>query len=98
MNPVPPELFPLPRWLPVHPDKLYCHTRYIYLAIAYLYGRRFRVELPETAALRSELSYAQADFGASRHRLAPSAVYVRPTAMLRRVYDLMHAAARPIPA
>ena len=41
INPFPPELFLLPRQLPVHPDRLYCHTRNIYQAIAYLYGRRF---------------------------------------------------------
>src|SRR5262249_30911702 len=42
VNPIPPELFLLPDWLPVHPNNYYCHTRYIYLAISYLYGRRFR--------------------------------------------------------
>src|SRR5262249_45848748 len=41
MNPCPPELFLLPARFPVHPDHLYCHTRYIYLAISFLYGARF---------------------------------------------------------
>ena len=45
VNPIPPELFLLPEWLPLHPDNYYCHTRYIYLGIAYLYGRRFRADL-----------------------------------------------------
>ena len=44
VNPFPPELFILPQWLPIHPVHYYCHTRYIYLAIAYLYGRRFRID------------------------------------------------------
>ena len=56
INPFPPELFLLPRQLPVHPDRLYCHTRNIYQAIAYLYGRRFRADLgPLTALLAAEL-------------------------------------------
>jgi 2,3-oxidosqualene cyclase len=100
MNPVPPELFLAPRWLPVHPDKLYCHTRYIYLGIAYLYGRKFRVELPETVDLRRELyrlPYESVDFASYRHRLAPSDVYVPPSAMLRRAYDVLTAADRLCP-
>lgn len=100
MNPVPPELFLAPRWLPVHPDKLYCHTRYIYLGIAYLYGRRFRVELPETADLRRELyrePYDRVDFASYRHQLSPSDVFAPPTAMLRRTYDLLRIADRLCP-
>src|SRR4051794_4260020 len=45
MNPCPPELFLLPPGAPVHPNQLYCHTRYIYLAICFLYGIRFRADL-----------------------------------------------------
>jgi 2,3-oxidosqualene cyclase len=98
MNPVPPELFLLPRWLPFHPDKLYCHTRYIYLGMAYLYGRRFRGELTgEVEKLRRELyhsPYEEIDFGGQRHRLAPSDIYVRPSAILRTAFNLLDAIER----
>src|SRR5438105_2664589 len=33
INPCPPELFMLPKWLPFHPSRFYCHTRNIYLAM-----------------------------------------------------------------
>ena len=101
MHGIPPELFLLPRWFPAHPDNLYCHTRYIYLGMAYLAGREFRVELPETAELREELyatSYAQVDFAAFRNRLSPTDVYVQPTPLLRRVFGLLRFAARLSPA
>jgi squalene/oxidosqualene cyclase-like protein len=101
MNRIPPELFLLPRWFPAHPDKLYCHTRYIYLGMAYLAGREFRVELPETAQLREELyatPYAQVDFAASRNHLSPSDVYVQPTPLLRRMFGLLRWGARLSPA
>src|SRR5262249_8610292 len=56
MNPFPPELFLLPRNAPVHPNQLYCHTRYIYLAICFLYGSRFSADLgPIAQELRQEL-------------------------------------------
>jgi 2,3-oxidosqualene cyclase len=96
LNSVPPELFLLPEWLPFHPRRYYCHTRQIYLAIAYLYGLRFRAVLPEGLrdSLRQELygeDYARIDFARLRHALAPSDVYVPITPLLRGVYDLLAA-------
>ena len=38
VSPTPPDLFLLPRWLPVHPSRWYCHTRAIYVAMACLQG------------------------------------------------------------
>jgi lanosterol synthase len=93
MNPVPPELFLLPRALPFHPHNYYCHTRYIYLGIASLYGLRYRASLgPLRDALRRELydvPYEAIDFARHRHDLAATDLYVRPGAALRRGYDLL---------
>jgi lanosterol synthase len=90
MNPVPPELFLMPDALPFHPNRFYCHTRYIYLGIAYLYGRRFRRDLgPITHELRGELydePYDRIDFSKHRDDLAPSDTFVRPSAVLRAAY------------
>jgi len=98
MNPIPPELFLLPRWLPFHPNTLYCHTRYIYLAMAYLYGRRFRGAFTrEIEQLRQELyssPYGEIDFAAQRHRFAISDVYVRPNALLRMAFNFLNAMER----
>ncbi len=94
INPFPPELFTLPEWLPIHPNHYYCHTRYIYLGIAYLYGRRFRADLGPsiTAELRHELyglPYEAIDFSQHRHDLSESDLFVRPGAALRAAYDAM---------
>ena len=43
VGPLPPELFTLPDWMPFHPRRWYCHTRYIYLGMSYLSGRGFSV-------------------------------------------------------
>ncbi len=45
INPLSPETVLLPRWVPVHPDRLYVHTRLIYFALSCLYARRVRFDL-----------------------------------------------------
>ena len=29
---------------PIHPGRMWCHTRLVYLPMGYLYGRRFQAE------------------------------------------------------
>ncbi len=95
MNPFLPEMFLLPRWSPVHPNHLYCHTRYIYLGISYLYGARLRGDLgPITGELRNELysvPYETIDFTAHRHDIAPTDLYVAPSRALRIGWNVMAA-------
>jgi squalene/oxidosqualene cyclase-like protein len=40
LHPVLPELWLLPEALPIHPSRLWCHCRQVYLPMAWLYGRR----------------------------------------------------------
>ncbi|XVE78770.1 hypothetical protein DITRI_Ditri14bG0004600 [Diplodiscus trichospermus] len=40
-NPMPPELWLLPKFLPIHPGKMLCHGRLVYMPMSYLYGKRF---------------------------------------------------------
>ena len=92
VNPILPELWSLPRWLPLHPSNWYCHARLIYLALAAIYPRRFQAPVtPLIAALREELfpdGFAQVDFVAARGRLRDGDLYTRPTAGLRAAYAL----------
>jgi squalene/oxidosqualene cyclase-like protein len=94
LNPCPPELFLLPHWLPGAPTRLYCHTRYIYLGIAYLVGSGFQADLgPIAEALRRELygdAGAAHDAACHRHDLATSDAYVRPGRGLVLAYDAAH--------
>lgn len=56
MHAVLPELYLLPDHLPVHPSKLWCHTRMVYLPMAYLCGIKFCVfENELIKELRTEL-------------------------------------------
>ena len=93
VHPLIPELFLLPRWLPMHPLRYYCHTRYIYLAIAFLSGIRFCADLgPLKDQLRSELygmPYDEIEFSRYRDVIAKSDLYVQPSALLRCGYRML---------
>ena len=56
--PVPPEMWLLPQWFPLHPGRFWCHCRMVYLPMCWLYARRFAFKAaddPVTADLRKEL-------------------------------------------
>ena len=62
LNPIPPECWLLPYWLPMHPGRFWCHCRMVYLPMSYLYGIRATGKPTAlTAALKSEL-YAEASY------------------------------------
>ena len=51
-----PEMWLFPKWLPIHPSRYWCHSRMVYLPMAYCYAHR--IKAPENAlilSLRAEL-------------------------------------------
>lgn len=51
-----PEMWLFPKWLPVHPSKYWCHSRMVYLPMAYCYAHR--IQVPENdliLSLRKEI-------------------------------------------
>ena len=92
VNAVLPELWSLPRRIPLHPSNWYCHTRLIYMAMAAIYARRFQTPVtPEIVSLREELfpeGFAGADFPAARNRLREADLYARPSVWLRTGYGI----------
>ncbi|KAI9511568.1 terpene synthase [Russula earlei] len=73
-NPIPPELWLLPKWLPFHPSRWWIHTRTVYVPMSYLYGVRFKAaEDPLILALREELytqPYDSIDWPAQRNNIS----------------------------
>lgn len=56
LNPLPPELWLLPYWVPLHPGRWWCHCRVVYLPMGYVYGRKGTAVLdPLILSLRTEL-------------------------------------------
>ncbi|MEM1030859.1 MAG: prenyltransferase/squalene oxidase repeat-containing protein [Myxococcota bacterium] len=97
VNPVLPEVWSLPSWLPLHPSNYYCHTRLIYLGMACLYGETFPVGAGFGAenmvtALRGELypqGYDGVDFGRARHELREAEIFTPPGRALKLAYDAL---------
>ncbi|MCC6808019.1 MAG: terpene cyclase/mutase family protein [Deltaproteobacteria bacterium] len=87
INPVLPELWLAPTWLPVHPSLMWCHARVVYLPMSYLYGRRWRVEeTPLLAEIRDEIHdrpYATIDWQRARGTVHPNDLYTPHSPVLR---------------
>lgn len=78
-NPLPPEIWLLPYILPVHPGRMWCHCRMVYLPMSYLYGKRFVGPLtPTVLSLRKELytvPYHEIDWNQARNLCAKEDLY-----------------------
>jgi lanosterol synthase len=92
VNPVLPELWGMPRALPIHPSRYYCHTRLIYLSMATLYGARFTAPETElTHELRAELfpgGFASIDWNQARKTLRAEDLYEPPGNVLKAAYEV----------
>ncbi|KAG0149788.1 hypothetical protein CROQUDRAFT_653055 [Cronartium quercuum f. sp. fusiforme G11] len=56
VNPIPPEFWLLPDFIPFHPWRWWVHSRQVYLAMSYLWGKRVKADLnPLLNSLRQEL-------------------------------------------
>ncbi|XP_010048521.2 cycloartenol synthase [Eucalyptus grandis] len=78
-NPLPPEIWLLPHFLPIHPGRFWCHCRMVYLPMSYLYGKRFVGRINSTVlSLRRELYttyYHQIDWDKARNLCAKEDLY-----------------------
>lgn len=90
VQPILPELWLLPDASPMHPSRLYCHMRLIYLGLSYLYGTRFVA--PSDAiveALRAELypsGYDLREFEAHRDDIAATDLFEAPPPGLQTAF------------
>lgn len=89
LNPIPPELWLVPYRLPIHPGRMWCHCRQVYLPASYLYGVRAQVPLEDDLReLRTELydrPWADIDFAGHRDTLCEADSYTPPSPLLRLV-------------
>ncbi|MFI5887764.1 terpene cyclase/mutase family protein [Streptomyces sp. NPDC051554] len=95
IHPLTPEMWLLPRWAPMHPRRLWCHARQVYLPMAWLYGRRAAMPADDLIRqLRTELytePYECVDWAGHRSTVAPSDEYRPLTGEFRLVSKLLAA-------
>ena len=102
VTPVPPELYLLPKWVPVQPINISGYVRIVYLPMAYFYGRRWQAPLdPLLKELRSELfpqGFDQIDWPKHRADLAPTDHIVPESLFVRIAMPLVRQLEKFIPA
>ena len=93
INPVPPELWLLPNWVPFHPGRWWIHIRQVFLPMSYLYSlRRSRPADELTLALREELythSYDKIKFSAHKNTVSPADMFHPHSLLLDRLNEVL---------
>ncbi|CAG7969458.1 unnamed protein product [Penicillium nalgiovense] len=90
VNPIPPEAWLLPDWVPLAPWRWWVHIRQVFLPMSWIWSKRWTA--PETdviRALRRELfvqSWESVDWAAHRNNIAPTDNY-HPKTLARRAED-----------
>ncbi|KAF6167348.1 hypothetical protein GIB67_043209 [Kingdonia uniflora] len=99
-NPMPPEIWLLPYFVPIHPGRMWCHCRMVYLPMSYLYGRRFVGAISSTVlSLRRELyvePYHQIDWDKARNLCAKEDLYYPHPLIQDILWGCLHKVGEPL--
>ncbi|KAJ4833618.1 hypothetical protein Tsubulata_050985 [Turnera subulata] len=99
-NPMPPEFWILPSFLPIHPAKMWCYCRSVYMPMSYLYGKRYVAPItPLVLKLREELytqPYNTINWKNTRHMCAPEDIYYPHSLIQDLMWDSLYIATEPL--
>ncbi|XP_030969509.1 beta-amyrin synthase-like [Quercus lobata] len=99
-NPMPPEFWLLPSYLPMYPAKMWIYCRLVYLPFSYLYGRRFVGPItPLILQLREELytqPYSEVNWAKARHQCAKEDIYYPHPLIQDLLWDSLYILTEPI--
>nr|XP_043635331.1 lupeol synthase-like isoform X1 [Erigeron canadensis] len=99
-NPMPPEFWLLPNIFPIHPGKMMCYGRVVYMPMSYLYAKRFVGRITGLVeALRQELytnPYHEIDWNKARNTCAKEDLYYPHPFVQDMVWGVLHHIAEPI--
>jgi lanosterol synthase len=74
-----PELWILPKWIPIHPGRYWCHNRMVYLPMSYAYGHQITTPLtPLLEEIRTEIyteSYDSIDWKKARRKACEADIF-----------------------
>ncbi|KAK9281096.1 hypothetical protein L1049_003989 [Liquidambar formosana] len=99
-NPMPPEFWVLPSFLPMHPAKMWCYCRMVYMPMSYLYGKRFVGPItPLILELREELfnqPYNEINWKKVRHVCAKEDIYYPHPLIQDFLWDSLYICTEPL--
>ncbi|KAM3271289.1 hypothetical protein ACQJBY_041832 [Aegilops geniculata] len=99
-NPLPPELWMMPYFLPIHPGRMWCNCRLVYLPMSYLYGKRFVGATTSIVLdLRKELydvPYNEIDWDKARNRCAKEDLYYPHSSLQNVIWDTLKKIGEPV--
>ncbi|KAJ0802528.1 Beta-amyrin synthase 1 [Helianthus annuus] len=99
-NPMPPEFWILPSFLPMHPAKMWCYCRMVYMPMSYLYGKRFVGPItPLILQLREELyaqPYEEIKWRSIRHLCAKEDLYYPHPLLQDLMWDSLYILTEPL--
>lgn len=99
VKPLPPEFWLLPSYLPMHPAKMLCYCRLVYIPLSYLYGKRFVMKTtPLLLELKDELytqPFDQIKWSSARHLCAKEDLYFPPPFLQELLWDSLYLFVEP---
>ncbi|KAM3320932.1 hypothetical protein P3S67_008134 [Capsicum chacoense] len=99
-NPMPPEFWLLPSFLPMGPAKMWCHCRMVYMPMSYLYGKRFVGPITTLILkLREELydqPYNEINWKKVRHLCAKEDLYCPHPWIQDLMWDSLYICTEPL--
>ncbi|XP_024182263.1 beta-amyrin synthase [Rosa chinensis] len=99
-NPIPPEFWTIPSFLPMHPAKMWCYSRTSYMPMSYLYGKRFVGPItPLILQLRDELfiqPYTEINWKEVRHLCAKEDIYYPHPWIQDLLWDTLYISTEPL--
>ncbi|CAI9787998.1 unnamed protein product [Fraxinus pennsylvanica] len=99
-NPLPPEFWLFPSFLPFHPAKMWCYCRTAYMPMSYLYGKRYHGPLTDLVlSLRQEIyvkPYNQIEWNKARHDCCKDDLYYPHTFIQDFLWDTLNYFSEPV--
>lgn len=85
-NSLMPELWILPKWLPIHPSRYWCHSRLVYLPMSYCFGHKIQITDNDLVKqIRKEIyvqPYSDINWQKARDEVNERDVYYKATPLL----------------
>ncbi|KAL2484213.1 Amyrin synthase LUP2 [Forsythia ovata] len=99
-NPLPPEFWLFPSFLPFHPAKMWCYCRTTYMPMSYLYGRKYHGLFTDLVlSLRQEIyveQYDQINWNNTRNNCCKEDLYYPHTFIQDLLWDTLNYCTEPL--